>query len=179
MAEQSQLVSQNLSFEDALSVTQVLLDQVVEGTISAADWQQTITELVSTENGARGFFVMYLSDVRSQMDDYTDLVVAALATAPDVISALLVKNLAMSTAMAITHRRNQKEELVSGSEQVQRRSLHLIQRLQTPQLQAQAVSLNHSLATATGDYQAFLERWHYDAEQRQAIAQALHQTGLV
>jgi len=179
MAEQSQLVSQNLSFEDALSVTQVLLDQAVEGTISSTDLQQTMIELVSTENGARGFFVMYLSDVRSQMDDYADLVVAALKTAPDVTSALLVKNLAMSTAMAITHRRNQNDELVSGSKQVQQRSLHLIQKLQTPQLQAQAVLLAQSLSTATGDYQAFLERWHYDAEQRQAIEQALQQTGLL
>lgn len=169
--------AENLSFEEALNVAQTLLDRAVRGEISPPQLQQTIAQLVATENGARGFFVMYLSDPRSQMEDYTDLVVAALQTSPDVISSLLVKNLAMSTAMILTHQRNQKAELVSGSEQVRSRSLKLIQQLQTPQLQAQIQALGHSVATATGDYQAFLERWQYDTEQRQAIAQSLQQTG--
>lgn len=180
MAEASQgWAAEDLSFENALVITQALLDQAVAGTIALADLQRGITQLVATENGARGFFVVYLSDGRSQMDAYTDWVVAALQTAPEVISTLLVKNLAMATAMILTHGRNQKAELVSGSEQVQRRSLKLIQRLRTPQLQAQAVALAHSLTTATGEYQAFLERWQYDTEQKRAIAIAVQQTGLV
>jgi hypothetical protein len=180
MAEEAQVGgTENLSFEEALGVTQEVLNRAVEGELPATDLQHTIAHLVTTENGARGFFVMYLGDPRSQMDDYINLVVTALKTSPAVISSLLVKNLAMSTAMILTHQRHQKAELVEGSERVRARSLTLIQQLQTPQLQAEIQALAHSVATATGDYQTFLERWRYDAEQRQAIAQALQQTGLV
>lgn len=180
MAEDLQLLAtQNLSFEEALVLTQTLLDQAVEDALSPAELQQAVTNLVGTENGARGFFVVYLSDSRSQMEDYAGLVIAALQASPEVVSPLLVKNLAMSTAMILTHQRNQKPELVAGSEQVQRRSQVFIQQLQTPELQEHIRALWHSVATATGAYQAFLERWQYDAEQRQAIAQALTQTGLV
>lgn len=180
MAEETELgVTENLSFEEALGITQELLDRAVEGQISTTELQHTIAQLVATENGARGFFVMYLGDPRSQMENYTNLVVAALQTSPEVISSLLVKNLAMSTGMILTHQRHQKPELVEGSERVRARSLKLIQQLQTPQLQEQAGLLWQSLTTATGAYQTFLERWHYDTEQRQAIAQSLQQTGLV
>jgi hypothetical protein len=84
----------------------------------------------------------------------------------------------MSTAMAITHRRNQHEELAQGSDRVRSRSAQLIQLLQLPELQTQAQALLHSIQTGTGDYQAFLDRWSYDTEQRQAIHQTLEQTGL-
>ncbi|MDX2228798.1 MAG: hypothetical protein NW220_04125 [Leptolyngbyaceae cyanobacterium bins.349] len=179
MADESKLlVPENLSFEAALGITQELLDRGVAGALTGAEWETAIARLVATENGARGFFVVYLSDARAQMDTLMDRVMAALSTAPDVISSLLVKNLAMSTAMAIAHRRNQNEDLAQGSERVRARSLHLIQTLQTQQLQQEATALATSIATATGSYASFLQRWGYDAEQRQAIAQVLQETGL-
>lgn len=180
MTEQSTVkISEELSFEAALEFTQTLLDRDATGTLSAAEFQQAVTDLVASENGARGFFVVYLSDPRSQSDAPAAAIIAALKTAPDVVAPLLVKNLVMSTAMAITHRRNQNEELAAGSDRVQGRSLNLIQHLQSAQLSQQTAALAHSLHTGTGTYQAFLTRWGYDPEQQQAMAQALKQTGLL
>lgn len=179
MANENELtVPENVSFEAALGITQELLDRTMTNTLSHPEFEHTIAALVATENGARGFFVVYLSDGRSQLETYSNQVVAALKTAPEVISSLLVKNLAMSTAMAISHRRNRKEDLAAGSDRVRARSLHLIQQLQTQQLQQQASKLATSVANGTGNYAAFLQRWGYDAEQRGAIAQALQQIGL-
>jgi hypothetical protein len=172
-------VPENVSFEDAIALTQTLLDNLEQGKISQSTLEQTIQNLVSTENGARGFFVTYLSDDRPFIEENLSTVAKNLEASPDVVSPLLVKNLAMSTAMAITHRRNQNEELAQGSDRVRSRTKQLIQSLPLPQLKEHAHQLATSISTGTGTYQNFLERWRYDAEQKQAMYSALKQAGLV
>lgn len=177
-AEFNFTVPEAVSFEQAIERTQSLLDQQSQGRLTEPELQQAISDLVRSENGARGFFVTYLSDERPLIDQLMPIVLQALPTAPEVVSPLLVKNLAMSTAMAITHRRNQNEDLAQGSDRVRSRTVKLLQALQLPQLREQAQKLVTSITTGAGDYQAFLQRWRYDAEQRQAIHQALEQVGL-
>ncbi|HEY9658504.1 MAG TPA: hypothetical protein V6C65_08650 [Allocoleopsis sp.] len=165
----------SLTFEQAIELTHSLLDQLEQNTLSEAEVEAAIVNLVSSENGARGFFVNYLPDPRSFADDPSDAVVQALRTSPAIVADLMAKNLAMSTAMAIHHRRQQNEELVQGSDRVRSRSLQLIQRLQLPEMQDKLQQLQESLTTGIGSYQAFLDRWGYDAEQRGAIAAAVQQ----
>lgn len=171
-------IPEAISFEQAIAVTQALLEQMAQEELSESEIELVLRALVSTENGARGFFVTYLSDDRSFADPPSTAVITALQTAPTIVSPLLIKNLVMSTAMAITHRRHQNEALAQGSDRVRSRSEQLIRQLQLPELQTHTQLLLHSLHTGAGEYQAFLERWNYDAEQRQAMQQALEQTGL-
>lgn len=172
-------IPNSISFEEAMDTTQTLLEQVEKGAVTDQALERAIAALVATENGARGFFVVYLSDGRSLPPEADVAVVEALKTSPKVIASLLIKNLAMSTAMAIFHRRNQNEELVSGSDRVQQRSSSLIQTLQTPDLKQEAHLLASSIDQQGDEYQAFLERWGYDEEQRQAIRQSLQGTNLL
>lgn len=171
-------IPNNPTFEDALKVTGALLDHMATTTFSESEIQAAIASLVATENGARGFFVMYLSDERSLADQPTLGVLEALKTSSTIISPLLVKNLAMSTAMAITHRRNQNEDQAQGSERVQRRSMNLIRQLDLPEVKEQAIALLESVNTHTGSYEPFLNRWHYDTEQREAIRRTLEQANV-
>ncbi|HEY9696382.1 MAG TPA: hypothetical protein V6D10_03915 [Trichocoleus sp.] len=168
-------VPADVTFEQAIVLTQSLLSQMEQGTISDTDLEQTIAALVQSMNGARGFFVTYLSDDRSLADQPTAAVVRALQTAPENVSELMVKNLVMSTAMAMTHRRNQNETMAQGSDRVRSRSIHLIQQLQLPELVEKAKQMQDSAATGSGAYQTFLDRWNYDAEQRQAMQGAIDQ----
>lgn len=46
----------NLSFEKAIDLTQSLLLEMIKGEISPSEIQTRITELVKSENGARGFW---------------------------------------------------------------------------------------------------------------------------
>ncbi|MBF2029056.1 MAG: hypothetical protein IGS48_20225 [Oscillatoriales cyanobacterium C42_A2020_001] len=180
MADKSSfIIPENLSFEEALQVSQALLEGMVEGSLNTAEVQQAIAHLVSSGNGARGFFVVYLSEPRSLADESTSAVIEALKTSPGTISSLLVKNLAMSTAMATAHRRNHNEEQALGSDRVQARTLHLIQHLQTLELKEHAIALCQTLDGTSSSYQSFLERWGYDQEQQQAIRQVLGQTNLL
>ncbi len=172
-------VPDHISFQDAIALTQSLLDRAEQGQVSESILEQTIQALVRTENGARGFFVTYLSDNRPLIEQIIPVVVQALKTSPEVISPLLVKNLAMSTAMAITHRRNQNKDMAYGSDRVRSHTIALIQALPLSSLQEHADQLAASICTGTGDYQSFLERWGYDTEQKQAIYTALEQAGLL
>lgn len=164
-----------VSFGQAIALTESLLSQIEAGSLSEADITAVISALAQTENGARGFFVTYLTSASSLADAPSAAVVEALRSSPEVVSELLVKNLAMSTAQAIFHRRQQKEDMAQGSEQVSRRTTKLIQLLDLPQVRDRAQQLIQTAKTGEGDYKAFLERWHYDIEQKQAICQALEQ----
>jgi hypothetical protein len=164
-----------VSFEQAIALTQTLLSQIDAGSLCEADITAVISALVQTENGARGFFVTYLTAASSLADSPSTAVVAALRSSPEIVSELLVKNLAMSTAQAIFHRRQQKEDMAEGSEQVRQRTVSLIQLLDLPSIRDRAQQLIQTAKTGEGIYKAFLERWHYDTEQRQAICQALEQ----
>ncbi|MBM0740890.1 hypothetical protein JOY44_04540 [Phormidium sp. CLA17] len=165
-------VPEKVTFEQAIALSQALVDQMAQGTIADSSLEQAIAELVASENGARGFFVTYLSDERPIADPPSTSVITALKTAPAVVAPLIVKNLAMSTATAIAHRRNQNEALAQGSDRVKVRSTYILQAIQSDETNAQIQALMTSINTQAGDYSAFLKRWGYDSEQQQAIQQA-------
>ena len=172
-------VPDRVSFEQAIAVTQTLLQRMQQGKLSDDELTAIVSALVSSENGARGFFVTYLSAEHPLVDPPAPGVIQGLTTALDVVAPLLVKNLAMSTAMGMTHRQNQNQELAQGSDRVQARTARTIQALPSEQLQHQAQKLAESIDSGTGDYQGFLVRWGYSSEQQQAIRHQLEQAGLL
>jgi hypothetical protein len=169
----SSKITNDITFEAAIALTQSLLQQRSQSVIEDAEVEATVTQLVATHNGARGFFVTYLTDSRELIDSLLPVVASALTQSPAITPELLVKNLAMSTAMEITHRRSHNPEQAAQSAQVQQRTAALIALLGFPYVKAEAQGLWKSIATETGDYTAFLKRWGYDAEQKRAIAHSL------
>jgi hypothetical protein len=165
-------VPEGVTFEQAIALSQALVDQMAQGSVTDAALEAAIAQLVASENGARGFFVTYLSDERPIADPPATPVIAALKSTPAVVAPLMVKNLAMSTAMAIAHRRNQNEAMAQGSDRVQTRSAYILTAIQSAETDAQIQSLISSIDTQAGDYFTFLKRWKYDPEQQQAIRQA-------
>ncbi|ARI83103.1 hypothetical protein IQ224_02020 [Microcystis sp. LEGE 00066] len=160
-----------ITFENAIQKTQDLLSKIEF--LDTDTITQKLTELVSTENGARGFFVTYLTSDLSYTEYPSLEVITALKTSPILVNELLVKNLAMSTAMVIYHRSQGDEENAQGSEKVQEKTSQLIKQLLSPALGEKLQQLATSLNTGQGEYQAFLERWGYDDCQRQAIAEII------
>ncbi len=166
-------VPDTIDFEGAIALTQELMVAMAEGQVAEAELGRAIAALVGTVNGARGFFVAYLTDDRPLADSPADYLIAALRHAPDPVADLLVKNLAMSAAMSITHQRNQNPDMVASSQRVQQRSAQLIQRLNLPSIHSKLHDLLTTLTSDTGPYTAFLQRWGYDAEQRAVIRTAV------
>jgi len=164
-----------VTFEAAITQSQALLTAIAEQRLDDQAFAQQVKTLVQTENGARGFFVTYLTADLPQADQPSPSLLAALQTSPEIVSELLVKNLAMASATAVLHRRQQSPELAQGSEQVRQRTVNLINQLALPPLTPKLLALKTTVTTGQGDYQAFIERWDYDAEQKAAILAAIAQ----
>ena len=86
---------------------------------------------------------------------------------------LTARNLAMSTAMALAHGRSGDRERQLASERVQARSRELLGQLEPLAVKGRLEVLLAAARDGVGDDVGFLERWGYDQEQRQAIAQAV------
>ncbi len=160
-----------MTFEEAIAYTENLLSRK---DLENSKLESEITELVQTSNGARGFFVCFLTGEWQLADAPSATVIRALQADPNEIAELLVKNLAMSTAMAISHRRAANEEQAQGSDRVARRTALLIEKVDLAEVRKISVQMQNSANTNTGEYATFLEKWGYDAEQKQAIANALN-----
>lgn len=165
------IIPESVTFEEAIALSQSLMSQIE--TASPQETAENIAQLVKTEAGARGFFVTYLTSEGTFADSASPEVIQALQTSPDIVAELLVKNLAMSTATAIAHRRDNNEQLAQGSDNVRRRTTRLIEQLELPKVRELALKLRESAVTGAGTYKTFLQTWGYDAEQRQVICQAL------
>jgi hypothetical protein len=169
----SLLASESITFEGAIELTQSLLSEIEADRLSEAQIEQAVASLVKTKNGARGFFVTYLTDEGQVADRPSPGAIEALRSAPEIVAELLVKNLAMSSAMVVYHSRHQSEERAAGSARVQGRSRNLIQILLLPACQTVASQMLESLQNASGEYEEFFERWGYDDEQKLAIRSAV------
>lgn len=167
------IVPDDISFEDAIALTQSLLPQMMEGNLSESQIEERIAALVKTQNGARGFFVTYLTHEETLADHPSEGVLKGLKSAPEIISELLVKNLVMSSAMVISHTRKNALEMAEGSQRVRSRSLNLIKSLQLSSINSRVEQMRQSLTTKEGNYQEFLQKWGYDEEQKQAMLQTL------
>ncbi|MDJ1183965.1 hypothetical protein [Roseofilum casamattae] len=173
MPHPSLTVPDNVSFEQAIAITQEFLSLLDAKELSELEIETTVGELVGSENGARGFFVVYLTDDRPLADRPSPGVIGALQMSPEIVSELLVKNVAMSSAMAMTHERNNNSEMASNSKRVTSRCHALIEQIQLSEVSEKAKLLHESAKTRAGTYETFLKRWNYDEEQRNVIQTAI------
>ncbi|MEW5860851.1 MAG: hypothetical protein AB1861_26340 [Cyanobacteriota bacterium] len=168
-------VPEKVTFEQAIALTQSLLSQMEAGELSEAEIAQAVGKLVTTENGARGFFVTYLTSEGTIADNPSAAVIQALQANSDTVSELLVKNVAMSAVMVVAHHRNGNEQMAQSSQRVRSRTTRIIELVELPSVYELSQKLLESAVTGEGSYKAFLERRGYDAEQRQVISEALEQ----
>jgi hypothetical protein len=161
----------SISFEEAIAYTHTLLLRADE--LSDRELQLAISNLIDTANGARGFFVSYLTEDWEISSQQINAIIAAIASVPLPASELLVKNLSMSTAMAIAHRRAGNATQAEGSDRVARRSTELMRSIDLDEVERIASQMQYSAQTGEGEYADFLNKWGYDAEQRAAIAMVL------
>ena len=181
-------IPSDISFQAAIGATQQLLDVVATLDSSAsggaspggpgpngdvaAQIEQAIATLLEQLPGARGFFVAYLTGDHAAADPPHPSILAGLRRSPQQSTTMLTKNLAMSTAMALVHRRQNNAEMAQQSMQVRSRTMALIAALGLPELSSELAQLQAAASDADNAYTPFLQRWNYDAEQRQHIHDA-------
>lgn len=160
-------------FGEAMAMTSSLLDLWSREELSDEVLADRIGALVATRDGARGFFVVAMAGESPLMDRLSPALVQQLRRAGEGVIDLTVRNLAMSSAMAVEHRRNGDRAHLAGSERVQQRCLELLRQLDNRGVKQRLEAMLRAAADGEGEDVAFLERWGYDSHQRAAIAASL------
>ena len=171
MTEISDTTPLQPTFQQAMEITAQWLALWENGELSDEVLGDRVAEMVASRDGARGFFVVSLAGDCPLMDRLPDPVVFALRQAGDGVVDLSVRNLAMSTAMALHHQRSADPSQQAGSERVQLRCTELLRLLEPEAVKTRLETLLDATA-GRGEDVAFLDRWGYDAEQKASIAQA-------
>ena len=148
--------SEPLSFPQAIAATKSLMEQIDSHKLSEADIQQKVESLLSSKNGGRGFFVAYLTSDASLGDRPSKGIIDGLKSTAKVSGDLLVKNLAMSSAMTVVHKRNNDEENLVGSQRVCYRTSNLIQKLNLQSIERELNKLQQTIKKGKGRILRFL-----------------------
>jgi hypothetical protein len=167
------------TFQQAMEITAQWLALWEAGELSEEVLADRVGELVASRDGARGFFVVALAGDSPLLDRLPETLLLQLRRAGAGVVDLTARNLAMSTAMALAHGRNDDEAQRAGSLRVQARATELLRHLEPEAVRQRLETLLAAARDGSGEDsrvredRAFLERWGYDADQRQAIATAI------
>jgi len=176
------------SFEDAQVIgarlASILAESCAAGEPMSAEAVEVLRALVSTSEGARGWFVQLLTDpayaavFRPPIDAQ---LLTAIEASPDPNLKLLTMNVAMSTATELVHVANGSDELAAASRLTRERSKILLDALMPRMvgLVEEVRSLRSAVEPYVRDDQPadganeewvrFTRKWGYGAEQRAAI----------
>ena len=166
--------NQQPTFQQAMEITATWLQQWDNEEISDEVLADRIGEMVASRDGARGFFVVTLAGDSALMDRMPDVVAGQLRSAGLDVVDLSVRNLAMSTAMALHHKRSGDGNQQAGSERVTLRCTELLRLLEPNLVKERLEQLLEATIDNAGADVSFLERWGYDDEQKRAISGSVY-----
>ena len=164
---------QKPTFKEAMQASMLWCKSWENDEISDEVISDRIGELIKTVEGARGFFVVSLSIDCPLMDRFPDPLIFQLRCAGEIVVDLTVKNLAMSSAMIITHRMN-KDPQGYQSERIKIRCIELLKLLDSTQVKKRLDVLLEA-TKGNGTDLKFLKKWGYNAEQINAISESIYE----
>tara|TARA_Y100001968_G_scaffold131743_1_gene120191 strand:+ start:192 stop:704 length:513 start_codon:yes stop_codon:yes gene_type:complete len=164
---------QKPTFKQAMEATTIWCRSWENDEISDEVIADRIGELTKTIDGARGFFVVSLSIDCPLMDRLPDALIFQLRNSGEIVVDLTVKNLAMSSAMAITHHKNNDQQEIK-SERIKIRCIELLKLLDSNQVKKRLEVLLDATKGYGRDVK-FIDRWGYNNEQINAISESIFQ----
>ena len=161
------------SFEQAINFASLWCSAWERGELSDEVLADRVSELLASANGMRGFFVVSLSSDNPLMDRLPEPLLFKLRQAKEAIVDLTVRNLAMSTAMTVQHRRHKNKIQESSSARISYRCIELL-RLLDPISVKKRIEILIDATNGKGEDVKFLDRWGYDDEQKLAISENIN-----
>ena len=161
------------TFKEAMQASMLWCQSWENDEISDEVISDRIGELIKTIEGARGFFVVSLSIDCPLMDRFPDALIFQLRSSGEIVVDLTVKNLAMSSAMIITHRKNNDANKIQ-SERIKNRCIELLKLLDSTQVKKR-LDVLHEATKGNGKDLKFLNKWGYNDEQIKAISESIYE----
>ncbi len=157
------------NFEQAMQAATLWCNSWEKGELSDEVLAERVEELLESRAGARGFFVIILATDCPLIDRLPESILIKLRCAGEKIIDLTVRNLAMSSAMAIHHQRKNDLNSQNLSERITRRCIEVLRELEPNSVKDRLEQLIEGINGIGRDVE-FLEKWEYDLEQKQAIS---------
>ena len=161
------------TFKEAMQASMIWCKSWENDEISDEVISDRIGVLIKTIEGARGFFVVSLSIDCPLMDRFPDALIFQLRSSGERVVDLTVKNLAMSSAMIITHRNNKNPQEIQ-SERIKIRCIELLKRLDSTKVKKRLDVLMEA-TKGNGKDLKFLNKWGYNDEQINAISESIYE----
>ena len=164
--------NQKPTFKQAMEATIIWCKNWENDEISDEVIADRIGELIKTVEGARGFFVVSLSIDCPLMDRFPDALIFQLRNSGEIVVDLAAKNLAMSSAMLITHRENNDPQEIQ-SKRIKIRCIELLKLLDSNKVKKRLDVLLDA-TKGNGKDLKFLNKWGYNEEQINAISESIY-----
>ncbi len=130
--EKKTITSEKPSFYQSIDIANQWCKDWEEELLSDEVLADRVAELVKTKNGLRGFFAYALSDVNcSLLDKLPSSLIFKLVEGGEQIVDITLKNLMMSSAQIINHRRDKNVEYEEISSNISDRCINLLRVLDT------------------------------------------------
>jgi len=155
------------SFTQAINISSEWCKEWGEDLLSEEVLADRIAELIKTRNGLRGFFAYALSDKDCfLLDKLPFSLIYKLNEAGNAVTDIVVKNLIMSSAQIIIHRRDNNYEYEITSENISDRCKAILRLLETNTV---TKSVNQVLIDLDDMGNSFDNSVKYDSEQKEFI----------
>ena len=155
------------TFTQAINISAKWCKEWGEDLLSEEVLADRIAELTKTRNGLRGFFAYALSDKECfLLDKLPFSLIYKLNEGGDVVADVVVKNLIMSSAQVIIHRRDNNHEYEITSENISDRCKAILRMLETKSV---TKSVNQVLRNLDNMGNSFENSIKFDLEQKKFI----------
>ena len=155
------------SFTQAINISAQWCKEWGEDILSAEVLADRIAELIKTRNGMRGFFAYALSDKDCfLLDKLPFSLMFKLNEGGDPVVEIVLKNLIMSSAQIIIHRRDNNHEYEIISENISDRCKAILRLIETNLV---TKSVNQVLIDLDNMGNSFDSSVKYDSEQKDFI----------
>ena len=155
------------SFSQAINISAQWCREWGEDLLSEEVLADRIAELIKTRNGLRGFFAYALSDKDCfLLDKLPFSLIFKLNEAGASVAEIVLKNLIMSTAQVIIHRRGNNREYEVISENISDRCKGILRLLETKLV---TKTVNQVIKDLDNMGNSFDNSKKYDSEQKEFI----------
>ena len=161
------------SFSQSINISAQWCREWGEDLLSEEVLADRVAELIKTKNGLRGFFAYALSDKDCYLLDKlpSSIIFKFIEGGEDVVK-IVVKNLIMSSAQIVVHRRENNLEYMSSSKNISERCKAILQLLETRLVTNTINELIKELDNLGNSFDHLVK---YDSEQKEFIKKQIYE----
>ena len=165
--EKKTIISQDPSFIQSINIAKDWCKDWNDDLLSDEVLADRINELLKTKNGIRGFFAYTLSDTNcTLLDKLPSSLIFTFRERGEHIVEITIKNLFMSSAQILNHKKDRNFEYAERSNNISNRCINLLKALETNLV---TEKINKMLSEIDNMGNSFDNEVKYTAEQKNFI----------